>query len=117
MSDSQLKTFSETAKQLGLEVLLEVHNKEELDRSLLPSVDMLGVNNRNLKTFQVSTDISKELSEKIPDDFVKISESGISGRDTIHTLQNYGYKGFLIGETFMKTKNPGASAKKFIDRL
>lgn len=117
LSDSQLKTFSETAKQLGLEVLLEVHNKEELDRSLLPSVDMLGVNNRNLKTFQVSTDISKELSEKIPDDFVKISESGISGRDTIHTLQNYGYKGFLIGETFMKTKNPGASAKKFIDRL
>jgi len=117
LSDNQLKEFSKTAKQLGLDVLLEVHNEEELQRSLLPTVDMLGVNNRNLKTFDVSIDISKELSEKIPNDFVKISESGISNPETIKTLRNYDYKGFLIGETFMKTGNPGESAKQFIDQL
>ncbi len=78
---------------------------------------MLGVNNRNLKTFDVSIDISKELSEKIPNDFVKISESGISDPETIKTLRNYDYKGFLIGETFMKTDSPGESAKQFIDQL
>tara|TARA_R100001369_G_scaffold90037_1_gene128445 strand:- start:879 stop:1661 length:783 start_codon:yes stop_codon:yes gene_type:complete len=117
LSDNQLKEFSKIAKQLGLDVLLEVHNEAELQRSLLPTVDMLGVNNRNLKTFDVSIDISKGLSEKIPNDFVKVSESGISNPETIKTLSNYGYKGFLIGETFMKTGNPGESAKQFIDQL
>ena len=117
LTDHQLKEYSKIAKQLKLDVLLEVHNEEELQRSLLPTVDMLGVNNRNLKTFQVSIDISKALSEKIPNDFVKVSESGISDPETIKTLRNYDYKGFLIGETFMKTKNPGESAKQFIDTL
>ena len=113
----QIKQLSEFAKNLGLDVLLEVHNQEELEKSIMPSLDMLGVNNRNLKTFEVSTQISKDLSTKIPDDFVKVSESGISSVEAIKDLKQYGYEGFLIGENFMKTENPGKSAKEFIDEL
>ncbi|MCF8716090.1 indole-3-glycerol phosphate synthase TrpC [Joostella atrarenae] len=117
LSRDEIKMLSETAKNLGLDVLLEVHNEEELQKSIMPSLDMLGVNNRNLKTFDVSLDISKTLSEKIPNDFVKVSESGISNIEAIKELQPYGYKGFLIGENFMKTDNPGKSATAFIKEL
>ncbi|MBZ9630610.1 indole-3-glycerol phosphate synthase TrpC [Salegentibacter sp. LM13S] len=113
----QIKSLSEFAKSIGLEVLLEVHNEEELQKSIMPSLDMLGVNNRNLKTFEVSTEISKELSEKIPEDFVRVSESGISSVEAIKDLQQYGYKGFLIGENFMKTNNPGKAAAEFVKEL
>jgi indole-3-glycerol phosphate synthase len=77
----------------------------------------LGVNNRNLKTFEVSLEISKLLSDQIPNDFVKVSESGISSVEAIKELQPYGYKGFLIGENFMKTAHPGQSAMEFIKTL
>jgi indole-3-glycerol phosphate synthase len=117
LSREEIKTFSETAKSMGLDVLLEVHNEEELHKSIMPSLDMLGVNNRNLKTFEVSLDTSKTLSEQIPDDFVKVSESGISSIEAIQGLREFGYKGFLIGENFMKTDDPGTSAKAFIDEL
>ncbi|SFU62853.1 indole-3-glycerol phosphate synthase [Pustulibacterium marinum] len=117
LTQVEIKQFSEFAKSLGLEVLLEVHNQEELEKSIMPSLDMLGVNNRNLKTFEVSLDISKSLSTQIPDDFVKVSESGISNVSAIKELQPFGYKGFLIGENFMKTDNPGASATEFIQNL
>lgn len=117
LSEKELKEFSATAKTLNMDVLLEVHNEEELKKSLHPSVDMLGVNNRNLKTFDVSLDTSKALSEKIPDDFVKVSESGISSTTAITELKEYGFQGFLIGENFMKTDNPGASASAFIKEL
>jgi len=113
----QIKSLSEFAKSLSLDVLLEVHNLEELEKSIMPSLDMLGVNNRNLKTFEVSTEISKSLSEHIPNDFVKVSESGISNIEAIVDLKQYGYQGFLIGENFMKTENPGASATAFIKSL
>ncbi|MGY5847816.1 indole-3-glycerol phosphate synthase TrpC [Salegentibacter sp. HM20] len=113
----QIKQLSEFAKSLNLEVLLEVHNEEELQKSIMPSLDMLGVNNRNLKTFEVSTEISKQLSGKIPSDFVKVSESGISSVEAIKDLKTYGYKGFLIGENFMKTENPGEAAGEFIKEL
>lgn len=117
LSRDQIKSLSEFAKSLSLDVLLEVHNQEELEKSIMPSLDMLGVNNRNLKTFEVSTDISKSLSTQIPNDFVKVSESGISSIEAIKDLQQYGYKGFLIGENFMKTENPGSSAIDFIKDL
>lgn len=117
LTRDEIKTLSETAKSLGLDVLLEVHNLEELRKSIMPSLDMLGVNNRNLKTFEVSTDISKELSVHIPNDFVKVSESGISSVTAIKDLQPFGYQGFLIGENFMKTENPGNSALEFINEL
>lgn len=117
LTREEIKQFSEFAKSLNLDVLLEVHNEEELHKSIMPSLDMLGVNNRNLKTFNVSLDTSKSLSALIPDDFVKVSESGISSVKAIKELQPYGYQGFLIGENFMKTDNPGKNASQFIKQL
>ncbi|MBA6316725.1 indole-3-glycerol phosphate synthase TrpC [Cellulophaga baltica] len=117
LSKEEIKNLSEFAKSLKLNVLLEVHNEEELQKSIMPSLDMLGVNNRNLKTFDVSLETSKALSTLIPDDFVKVSESGISSIAAIQDLKNYGYQGFLIGENFMKTDAPGTHAKKFIEQL
>lgn len=117
LSRKEIKSFSQLAKNLNLEVLLEVHNLEELEKSIMPSIDMLGVNNRNLKTFEVSTEISKQLSRNIPDNFVKVSESGISNVEAIKDLKDYGYKGFLVGENFMKTEDPGKSAAAFIKEL
>lgn len=117
LTRDEIKQFSEFAKSLNLNVLLEVHNEEELHKSVMPSLDMLGVNNRNLKTFEVSLETSKSLSTLIPDDFVKVSESGISNVNAIKELQPFGYKGFLIGENFMKTDNPGVSAAEFIRNL
>ncbi len=117
LTREEIKNLSQFAQSLDLEVLLEVHNQDELEKSIMPSLDMLGVNNRNLKTFEVSTKISKDLSEKIPADFLKVSESGISSVDAIKDLQNYGYLGFLIGENFMKTEDPGKSASQFITKL
>lgn len=113
----EIKQFSELAKSFNLDVLLEVHNEEELHKSIMPSLDMLGVNNRNLKTFRVSLETSKSLSKIIPNDFVKVSESGISSVEAIKELQPNGYQGFLIGENFMKKDNPGESASQFIKQL
>ncbi len=117
LSPKEIVLFSQLAHQLNLEVLLEVHNEEELKRSDLDHVDLVGVNNRNLKTFEVSLDTSKKLSSMIPEEKVKISESGISSVESIMILKEYGYKGFLIGENFMKTTAPGKSAAKFISAL
>ena len=117
LSREEIKSLSEFAHGLGLEVLLEVHNQEELEKSIMSSLDMIGVNNRNLKTFEVSLDFSKELADQIPNDFVKVSESGISTIEAITELKLYGYKGFLIGENFMKTDNAGQTAKEFISKL
>lgn len=117
LSKNKIKQFSELAKQLHLDVLLEVHNEEELYKSIMPGIDMLGVNNRNLKTFEVNLETSKKLSQLIPNDFVKVSESGISSVHSIKELKPYGFQGFLIGENFMKTDNPGASAMQFIKDL
>lgn len=117
LTREEIKTLSELAKSLQLDVLLEVHNEEELVKSLMPSLDMLGVNNRNLKTFEVNLETSAELAEKIPDEFVKVSESGISSVTAINELREIGYRGFLIGENFMKTANPGESADQFIKQI
>lgn len=114
---TEIKQLSEFAQSLGLEVLLEVHDREELDKSIMPSIDMIGVNNRNLKTFEVTIEYSKELAFHIPDEFVKVSESGIDSTESILELQQYGYQGFLIGEHFMKTENPGKAAKELINIL
>jgi len=117
LTPHEILEFSTLAKQLGLDVLLEVHNTEELKKSLIESIDIIGVNNRDLKTFNVSLETSKSLSALIPNEFVKISESGISSINAVKSLQTFGYKGFLIGEHFMKTDNAGESAKTFITQL
>ena len=117
LSREEIKAYSQLAQEFGLEVLLEVHDLEELQKSLMPSLDLLGVNNRNLKTFEVDLGTSKKLSPHIPSDFVKVSESGISSTEAIVELREYGYRGFLIGEHFMKTEDPGKSASEFIKKL
>ncbi|MDG1761724.1 MAG: indole-3-glycerol phosphate synthase TrpC [Flavobacteriaceae bacterium] len=117
LTRTEIQRLSSAAQQLDLEVLLEVHNQEELEKSLMPTLDLLGVNNRNLKTFEVSLETSRDLASKIPDEFVKVSESGISEVAAIQELKRYGYQGFLVGENFMKTANPGAAAKEFITQL
>ena len=117
LTREEIKKLSTFAQSLGLEVLLEVHNLEELEKSIMPSLDIFGVNNRNLKTFEVDLNTSRTLVEKIPTDFVKISESGISDSAAILDLKTYGFEGFLVGENFMKTNNPGASAAAFIKEV
>ena len=117
LSPKEILSFSKTAKSLGLDVLLEVHNLNELEKSIMPSIDLIGVNNRNLKTFKVSLETSRSLAEEIPAEFIKVSESGISEVASIKKLKAIGYKGFLVGENFMKTDNPGLAAKNFINQL
>jgi indole-3-glycerol phosphate synthase len=117
LTRQEIKYLSEFAQSLGLEVLLEVHNEEELQKAIMPSLNMIGVNNRNLKTFEVSLNYSKELASLIPNEFVKISESGISNVAAVKELQQFGYQGFLIGENFMKTDNAGLAASEFIKQL
>lgn len=117
LSRNEIEKLSKLAKSLGLEVLLEIHNQEELEKSIMPSLDLIGVNNRNLKTFEVNLDNSEDMASHIPNEFVKVSESGISHPESIIELQIFGYQGFLVGENFMKTKSPGKSALEFIQNL
>lgn len=108
--------LAKKAHELGLEVLLEVHNAEELGHAN-ENIDMLGVNNRNLKTFEQSIQTSFDLAERIPNEFVKVSESGLSKTETVKELRQAGYRGFLMGENFMKEAKPNESLAKFIEAL
>lgn len=113
---SETKQFAAKAKELGLDVLLEIHNEQELGH-INSDVDVVGVNNRNLGTFVTDIQISYELSDKIPSDFLKISESGISDPQTVKDLRQAGFRGFLMGENFMKTSDPGKALASFIEQL
>jgi indole-3-glycerol phosphate synthase len=117
LTPAEVAKFAKLAKSLGMNVLLEVHNSEELERSITPDLDAIGVNNRNLADFSVSLDHSFLLAEKIPAGFLKISESGISDPETIGQLRAAGFNGFLIGENFMRTADPGAAMKTFVKKL
>ncbi|MCK5825064.1 MAG: indole-3-glycerol phosphate synthase TrpC [Ichthyobacteriaceae bacterium] len=116
LTKEEIEQFSALAKSLGLSILFEVHNEDELLK-ISDNIDIVGVNNRNLATFEVSIKNSIKLVDKIPNRCVKVSESGISEIEKINELQKYGFKGFLIGENFMKTDNPGDSAIEFIGKL
>ena len=116
LDPQRVAQLAKRAKELNLEVLLEVHSAEELN-CICENVDFVGVNNRNLKTFEVSLKISEELSTLIPQEFVKISESGIDDTKNVGYLWNLGYKGFLIGENFMKTSTPELACNEFIEQL
>lgn len=116
LTRSRVKALAATAKSVGLEVLLEIHNEEELEH-VCDDVDMVGVNNRNLKTFEVSIDASIRLGRLIPTGKIMISESGISNIATIKELRTHGYKGFLIGENFMKTPDPAIAFAAFVAQL
>ena len=115
LTPEKLASLASFAKSLGLEVLMEVHDGEELDRSLNSHVDLVGVNNRSLKTFEVSLNTSYSLVDRIPQEFVKISESGISAPETLVELKQAGFDGFLIGENFMKSSRPEQAALNFMN--
>jgi indole-3-glycerol phosphate synthase len=116
LSVRQTISLAHKAHELGLEVLLEVHNAEEIGHAN-DYVDMLGVNNRNLKTFEQNIQTSFHLAQLIPDSFVMVSESGISKTETVNELRKVGYKGFLMGENFMKEENPADALRQFICSL
>ncbi|MDR1583560.1 MAG: indole-3-glycerol phosphate synthase TrpC [Prevotellaceae bacterium] len=113
MTPDRCAELAEFARSLNLEVLLEIHNKQEL-KYLNPFVNAVGVNNRDLTTFVTDVSISYKLAPMIPDNFLKISESGISSVSTLKGLQNAGFKGFLMGENFMKEPDPVETLKKFL---
>lgn len=117
LSPERVHKLASLAKSIGLNVLLEVHNREELERSLCDELDAVGVNNRNLNDFSVSLDHSYELVNLIPDQFLKISESGISSPATIMELKKAGFNGFLIGENFMKEQDPAKAMREFVEQL
>lgn len=116
LSPAQVKSLGLAAKNLGMEVLLELHEETELGH-LYPEVDLVGINNRNLKTFTVDLEQSLRLSEKIGKDFMKIAESGINDAETIVHLKRVGFRGFLIGEHFMKQPDPGIAFAAFVHQL
>lgn len=116
LSKEECRSLLSTAHGLGLEVLLEMHSEEELEYAEMEP-DMCGINNRNLGTFITDVQNSFRLAELLPKDSVKVSESGISNPDTVKALRLAGFRGFLIGETFMKTSDPGKALKDFISKL
>jgi indole-3-glycerol phosphate synthase len=112
----EIRDLSRLARSVGMEVLLEIHEQEELDK-LNQYVNIIGVNNRNLKTFEVDTTTSERIAEKIPAGILKISESGISSPGVIRKLRQSGYDGFLIGEKFMCTEDPVKAFSEFVKEL
>ncbi len=117
LEKTQLLSLAKFAKSLNLEVLMEVHDAEELKENINPFLDLIGVNNRNLKTFEVNINTSLKLADLIPNEFVKVAESGLNTSDEIIVLQKAGFKGFLIGESFMKTDNPGEACQKLMTEV
>ena len=118
LNPQEVLRLARFTKSLGMETLLEVHDEEELNRSLSEYIDIVGVNNRNLKNFsEENIDASIELFSKIPSQFIRISESCISKPENVIQLKKIGYNGFLIGETFMKTPFPGLALKDFIEKI
>ncbi len=116
LTKEQVKQFAATAKGLGMEVLLEIHDATELGH-ICDDTDFVGINNRSLKTFEVNIDTSLQLVQQLPKDKIAISESGISEPETIVQLENAGFKGFLLGEAFMREKKPGAAFAHFVKSL
>jgi indole-3-glycerol phosphate synthase len=116
LTPGEVKQMASFTKSIGLEVLLEIHNEQELGH-ICDEVDLVGVNNRNLKTFEVDINTSLQLINQIPPDKPAVAESGISDVETIAVLREAGFKGFLIGETFMKEGDPGEAFSAFVKRL
>ena len=116
LSKQACATLMNKAHELGLEVLLEMHSEAELEYAEL-GPDLCGINNRNLGSFVTDVDNSFRLAELLPKDAVKVSESGISNPATVKALRQAGFRGFLIGETFMKTSDPGQALNDFINQL
>ena len=116
LTKERCKELLHKAHELGLEVLLEMHNERELEYAELEP-DLCGINNRNLGSFVTDVENSFRLAELLPADAVKVSESGISNPETVSQLRSVGFRGFLIGESFMATADPGCAVNEFIKKI
>jgi len=116
LTQEEIITFTDLAHYLGLEVLFEIYNEQEL-RLHIPEIRIVGINNRNLNTFEVDFENAIKLSRKLPKNTLKIAESGISDPNNIKMLRSKGFDGFLIGENFMKTTNPVLACHEFIKKI
>ncbi|MCE5347009.1 MAG: indole-3-glycerol phosphate synthase TrpC [Bacteroidales bacterium] len=116
LDKSRILELARFARSIDLQVLLELHNIAEID-TVNEFVNIVGVNNRDLGTFRVDTNISIAMAEKIPQQYVKISESGISSPDVIRKLKEAGYNGFLIGGAFMESEDPVAAFSEFTKKI
>ena len=116
LNTEEVKRMASLANSLNMETILEVHSIDELDR-LCPEISIVGVNNRNLKTFGVELSNSVDIAHQIPNEYLKIAESGIEYPEDVVRLRNAGFSGFLIGSRFMKKPDPAAECKKFINQL
>ena len=114
LTKKEIQHFTTLARSLDLEVLLELHSKSQIDK-YTQGISMIGVNNRDLATFEVDYDRSKSLFDMLPKEIPKIAESGLSDWQTVVMLHDYGFRGFLIGEQFMKNEDPGKSCQELID--
>jgi indole-3-glycerol phosphate synthase len=118
MLDAQkVKQLISFAHSLGLEIFLETHNKQDVLMSAELDIDLIGINNRNLNTFEVDVENSIRLAQLLPKQIVKVAESGIESAETIHLFKQNGFKGFLIGEYFMRHSNPAQKCKELIQQL
>ena len=111
----QLKDFSQLAQELDLDILLEIHSEEELTGALSISPTLVGINNRDLTTFEVDKNLSLKLSKKISRDITVVSESGINSKEDILSSKEQGIHSFLIGESLMREPSPGEALKKILD--
>jgi len=116
LTPAEVKRLAAFARSLQLEVLLELHAEEELEH-ICDATELVGINNRNLKTFVVDIERSLNMAARIPAGKIKIAESGISDPANIRLFKQHDFKGFLIGENFMKTKDPGDAFQDFITQL
>ncbi len=116
LTKEQIKNYTKLAKDLGLEVLLEIHGEDELEK-VIPEIQIVGVNNRNLKTMEISLQTSLSIFSKLPKEAVKVSESGINKPEQLVQLKEAGYNGFLMGEFFMKHSRPEEVCKNFIKEV
>lgn len=114
LTKEEIIKLTDLAHEVGLEVLLEIHNEEEFRAGYYDKVDILGVNNRDLKKFKTTIQNSIDLAKILPEGQLKISESGISSTEEMDLLKSHGYEGFLIGEQFMKHDDPAAELNKFL---
>ena len=116
LTPTEIELLAGTAKELGMEVLLELHDKNELEY-ICDGIDMVGINNRSLKSFEVTIDHSLQLKDSLPKEMLSIAESGIYDLETYHLLKREGFDGFLMGEYFMKQTSPAAAFEIFTQQI
>lgn len=114
LTDDQLVRYRTLAQELGMDVLVEVHDEEELRRSVHSGADLIGINNRDLRTFKTDLQVSKKLLSLLPSDVVTVSESGIASRSEIDELLSYGADAVLVGETFMRQDDIGQAVNDLV---